>query len=265
MGERIGYQYDDWFSLFVCKKGGLTIINYYQRQDSADVLFYGKIVLILITKTEMKKFTFLSVFAVLFTALSFMSCNSDSETYVAPTPAEASTMFAAIGTNHYGNLVYYSENKANTRDVTDTISVSCSVRAADSTAVLRNIPASLFAKYVTDTELSKALAECSETNVKVMLIPYELSSYSFVANPYDVTFENVNYKGGSHTVSFKFWANTNLAGLSSVTSGTSKETYFSISLTMAYMYLDGNQTTYLGYTINNTNVAYPQFLFYAKK
>lgn len=213
----------------------------------------------------MKRMKVLSVLAALVAAVTFVACNTDSESYVAPTQAEATAMFSAVGSSHYGNFVYYSENKANVNDYTDTLAVHCNVRAADSTAILRGVPASIFAKYVTDSDLSEAIAQCSETDVKIQLIPYKVSGYTFVANPYDVTFENVNYKGSSHTVSFKFWASVNAAWVSATTSGSTTSTYFIIDMTMAYVYLDGKQTSYLGYTINNKNVTYPAFRFYAKK
>lgn len=207
----------------------------------------------------MKKMKFLSVLAVVFAALSFTACNSESESYVAPTATEASAMFAAIGTYHTGTLIYYSENKSKLDDVTDSIASYCTITSRDSIATIQNFPVNVLSKYISDANLSTAIAKESSQNLRIKLFPYNYNYMTFVANPYDIKCE-VTYGGTKHTVLFKFYTNSYLAGIG--TSGTSKA--FQIQATLGAIYVDSNQTNYLSFTLNGKTYTYAPFLFTAK-
>ena len=69
----------------------------------------------------MKKFTILSFVAALMAAFSFTSCNTGGDSYSAPTLDQQQSMINMLGYSQVGGMVYYNENKLNTKDVLDTI------------------------------------------------------------------------------------------------------------------------------------------------
>lgn len=69
----------------------------------------------------MKKLTILSFVAALMAAFSFTSCNTGGDSYSPPTIDEQRLMINSLGSSQSGGIVYYNENKLDTKDVIDYI------------------------------------------------------------------------------------------------------------------------------------------------
>ena len=68
----------------------------------------------------MKKFTFIAIIGCIMAAMSFTSCNSDSDnSYQGLTEAEIQQCFYTTRGAYSGKIVYRAENKANIKDCTN--------------------------------------------------------------------------------------------------------------------------------------------------
>ena len=73
----------------------------------------------------MKKLTFIAFIGCIMAALSFTSCNSDSDnSYQGLTEAEVQQCFLATRGLYNGKVVFLAENKANVNDKKDTLNVN---------------------------------------------------------------------------------------------------------------------------------------------
>lgn len=106
----------------------------------------------------MKKITLFSVLAVLFAALSFTSCNSDSDSsYQLPTKEEAYAMMNKIGgySTHRCGILFPGDKDNNIEK--DSVEAIVSINPTDSSYTIQNFPVKLLAKYLKDnnTEAQK--------------------------------------------------------------------------------------------------------------
>ena len=151
----------------------------------------------------MKKFTILSFVAALMAAFSFTSCNTGGDSYSAPTLDQQQSMINMIGYSQAGGMVYYNENKLNTKDVLDTIpgivARITSETNKDKDGNIKNLyasvsfkfPVSILSKFVNDDKLAAKIAEMDKVDIKVNLIPYLYSTQTFIANSYDLELGNI--------------------------------------------------------------------------
>ena len=146
----------------------------------------------------MKKFTILSFVAALMAAFSFTSCNTGGDSYSPPTLDQQQSMINMLGNSQAGGMVYYNENKQNTKDVLDTIpdivARITSETNKDKDGNIQNLyasvsfkfPVSILSKFVNDDKLA-AVLQMDKVDIKVNLIPYLYSTQTFIANSYDLS------------------------------------------------------------------------------
>ena len=151
----------------------------------------------------MKKFTILSFVAALMAAFSFTSCNTGGDSYSPPTLDQQQSMINMLGNSQAGGMVYYNENKQNTKDVLDTIpDIVASIISEtnkDKDGKIQNLyasvsfkfPVSILSKFVNDDKLAAKIAEMDKVDIKVNLIPYLYSTQTFIANSYDLELGNI--------------------------------------------------------------------------
>lgn len=204
----------------------------------------------------MKKFTILSFFAALMAAFSFTSCNTGGDSYSAPTLDQQQSMINMIGYSQAGGMVYYNENKLNTKDVLDTIpgivARITSETNKDKDGNIKNLyasvsfkfPVSILSKFVNDDKLAAKIAEMDKVDIKVNLIPYLYSTQTFIANSYDLELGNIVTSEKEYKkVTVKFYNNYRGGGYQ--TNNSTKKQYFCFYMQPAYIYVDGTQTSLL--------------------
>lgn len=224
----------------------------------------------------MKKFTILSFVAALMAAFSFTSCNTGGDSYSAPTLDQQQSMINMIGYSQAGGMVYYNENKLNTKDVLDTIpgivARITSETNKDKDGNIKNLyasvsfkfPVSILSKFVNDDKLAAKIAEMDKVDIKVNLIPYLFSTQTFIANSYDLDLGNIVTSEREYKkVTVKFYNNNCVGGYQ--TNKSTKKQYFCFYMQPAYIYVDGTQTNLLkANRFNNTDFP-PIFQFTTDK
>lgn len=224
----------------------------------------------------MKKFTILSFVAALMAAFSFTSCNTGGDSYSAPTLDQQQSMINMIGYSQAGGMVYYNENKLNTKDVLDTIpgivARITSETNKDKDGNIKNLyasvsfkfPVSILSKFVNDDKLAAKIAEMDKVDIKVNLIPYLYSTQTFIANSYDLELGNIVTSEKEYKkVTVKFYNNHCVGGYQ--TNKSTKKQYFCFYMQPAYIYVDGTQTNLLkANRFNNTDFP-PIFQFTTDK
>lgn len=214
----------------------------------------------------MKKFTILSFVAALMAAFSFTSCNTGGDSYSAPTLDQQKSMINYLGYSQSGGIVYYNENKFNTKDVLDTIPNTLAIIKTetnkDNNGNVKNLyasvsfdfPVSILSKFIDDEKLAEKIAEMGKVNMKVNLIPYMYSSQTFVANCYDLQLGDIVTSDKQYkNLTVKFYNNYCVGGYEK---NKDNKQYFCFYMQPALIYVDGNQTSLLKNTRFN-NSEYP--------
>ena len=223
----------------------------------------------------MKKFTILSFVAALMAAFSFTSCNTGGDSYSPPTLDQQQSMINMLGNSQAGGMVYFNENKLDTKDeidyIPDIVASITSETNKDKDGNIQNLyasvsfkfPVSILSKFVNDDKLAAKIAEMDKVDIKVNLIPYLYSTQTFIANSYDlelgdiVTSEKVYKK-----VTVKFYNNYCRGGYEK---NNDNKQYFCFYMLPAYIYVDGTQTNLLkANRFNNTDFP-PIFQFTTDK
>lgn len=153
-------------------------------------------------------------------------------------------------------MVYYNENKLNTKDVLDTIpdivARITSETNKDKDGNIKNLyasvsfkfPVSILSKFVNDDKLAAKIAEMDKVDIKVNLIPYLYSTQTFIANSYDLELGNIVTSEKEYKkVTVKFYNNYCVGGYQ--TNNSTKKQYFCFYMQPAYIYVDGTQTNLL--------------------
>ena len=225
----------------------------------------------------MKKFTILSFVAALMAAFSFTSCNTGGDSYSPPTLDQQQSMINMLGNSQAGGMVYYNENKQNTKeDVLDTIpdivARITSETNKDKDGKINNyyasvsfkFPVSILSKFVNDDKLAAKIAEMDKVDIKVNLVPIDYASQAFIANSYDLELGNiVTSEKVYKKVTVKF-INGYYRGGYQINNSTKKQ-YFCFYMQAAYIYVDGTQTNLLkANRFNNTDFP-PIFQFTTDK
>lgn len=149
----------------------------------------------------MKRIKLLSIIAACAATLAFSSCNTDgsSSSYTAPTPTESASMFEQInGTHSAGYLLPASVNANSTatnvdKFEKDSLTTNCAITASDSTLRV-NVEVSKFAKYITDSVISKEVAALPAQEMKIKLVPYSYSNLTFYTSVYPINYTNSQSK-----------------------------------------------------------------------
>lgn len=192
----------------------------------------------------MKNLKLFSILAVFVTALSFTSCNSDSDnSYQLPSKQEAFNMLSKVSGYHpCGILFPGDETDKNNIIKKDSVygNTDFYVNERDSSYTISNFPVSLLAKYIKDESISKAVAALPNQNLKGKLLPYDPASTLFGSVTDNITFKNAS----GDDVVIAFYAGYNnyaLAGYA--TNQTTKKQSFMMYLTMGAIYVNKQQKT----------------------
>lgn len=205
----------------------------------------------------MKKITLLSLVAVLFTALTFTSCNTGDDNGYSYLTKEQQDAYQTKMAGSYSNLVllFDHQNDADVNKQIDSVETSCYFRN-DSTFTISNFPIKKLAEHISNPELKEAISKVEDKPVagKYMVLPNSLTNQAyFYACPSPI---NLNLTYGSdakeHKVVLVF---TTYVG-SCIWS--TRQIGFPFYLT--YIYVDGAQTNYIKNSTNsNTDVRYVSF------
>ena len=155
----------------------------------------------------MKKITLFSILAAFVAALSFTSCNTDSDNSFTPLAPETQKSFqAAMSIGSYNDMVilFEKKNKANVNNQID--SVASSVRISmynDSTMSISNFPVAALAEHISDKELSAAIAKEAPRTItcKYNVMPNSTSEVAYyIACPSDVNLRTRTHLGRADIV-----------------------------------------------------------------
>ena len=188
----------------------------------------------------MKKFTFIAFIGCIMAALSFTSCNSDTDNpYQGLTEAEIQKCFLETRGNYFGKVVYSAENKANVKDKSDTLSVNWEI-TTDSTMTIYNFPVKALAEKITyNDELKEAVSKLSPRTLKCAIQYAYVTPIQFLIGPENLDYE-LEYGGTTHKVQFRFYWNEFSFGQYVSSSDHPME----MRILAAALYVDGNQTSY---------------------
>lgn len=112
----------------------------------------------------MKKITLFSILAAFVAALSFTSCNTDSDNGYSPLSKEAQKNFQmAMSVGSYDDMVvlFEKKNDANVKNQIDSVPSSVRISmTGDSTMSIANFPIAAIAEHISNNkDLSKAIAK----------------------------------------------------------------------------------------------------------
>lgn len=205
----------------------------------------------------MKKFTILSFVAALMAAFSFTSCNTGGDSY-GPTLEQQQSMINMLGYSQVGGMLYYNENKLDTKDVLDYIPDIVARITTESNkdkdgniksyyaSVSFKFPVSILSKYVNDDELAAKIAEMDKADMKVNLVPIDYASQAFIANTYDLELGDiVTSKQEYKKVTVKFYNNYCAGGYQTNSNSSTKKQYFCFYMYAARIFVDGKETSLL--------------------
>lgn len=145
----------------------------------------------------MKKIKLFSIIAAFMTALTFTSCNSDSDSgFEWPTPTETAALFSEIQGYHSAGLLLPGSIDANSNVTNadkfekDSLQTSCAFTTGDSILTIHNVDVAKYAKYINDESISAEVAKLAPQDMKIKLIPYNAVQKLFITATYDITYTN---------------------------------------------------------------------------
>lgn len=204
----------------------------------------------------MKKFTILSFVAALMAVFSFTSCNTGGDSYSAPTLDQQQSMINMLGFSQVGGMLYYNENKLDTKDVLDYIpDIVARITSEPNkdkdgniksyyASVSFKFPVSILSKFVNDDKLAAKIAEMDKADMKVNLIPIDYASQAFFANSYDLELGDIVTSEKEYKkVTVKFY--NNYCGGGYQTNSSTKKQYFYFYMYAARIFVDGKETSLL--------------------
>ena len=205
----------------------------------------------------MKKITLFSILAAFVAALSFTSCNTDSDNSFTPLAPETQKSFqAAMSIGSYNDMVilFEKKNKANVNNQID--SVASSVRISmynDSTMSISNFPVAALAEHISDKELSAAIAKEAPRTItcKYNVMPNSTSETAyFIACPeainLDLTYGTDNK---SHKVVLYFIPSQMYYGYCTL----KEPRQLGFQFALYQIWVDGNQTNFIQNSTNSSN------------
>lgn len=202
----------------------------------------------------MKKFTLIAILGCIMAAVSFTSCNSDSDSsYQSLTPAEVQQCFLATQGYHNGKMfpTYYS----NPTQKNDTVQVSWAI-TTDSTMTIYNFPSKAVSEAISgNNELKNAIANHPSQTITCAIGYVYATPIQFLIGPKNVTY-NVEYGGSSHKVELLFFWNSFSFGQYVA----SAKYPMQMQIFAAQMKVDGIETSY-----GITDKTPARFTFYTEK
>ena len=199
----------------------------------------------------MKKITLLSLVAVLFTALTFTSCNTGDDNGYSYLTKEQQDAYQTKMAGPYRNLVllFDHKNDADDKNKVDSVETSCDFRN-DSTFTINNFPIKELAEHISNPELKEAISKVGNHPVagKYMVLPNSQTNQAyFYACPSPI---NLNLTYGSdakeHKVVLVFTTSSYYTG---GCIWSTRQIGFPFYLTS--IFVDGAQTNYIKNSINS--------------
>ena len=199
----------------------------------------------------MKKITLLSLVAVLFTALTFTSCNTGDDNGYSYLTKEQQDAYQTKMAGPYRNLVllFDHKNDANVKNQVDSVETSCDFRN-DSTFTINNFPIKKLAEHISNPELKEAISKVGNQPVagKYMVLPNSQTNQAyFYACPSPI---NLNLTYGSdakeHKVVLVFTTSSYYTG---GCIWSTRQIGFPFYLTS--IFVDGAQTNYIKNSIHS--------------
>lgn len=202
----------------------------------------------------MKKITLFSILAAFVAALSFTSCNTDSDN--GPLSKEAQKNFQmAMSVGSYDDMVvlFEKKNDANVKNQIDSVPSSVRISmTGDSTMSIANFPIAAIAEYISSNkDLSKAIAKEAPRTItcKYNVIPKSTSEVAYYIACPNVIELNLAYGADnkSHKVQLVFIPNQNYYGYCTLKDPRKLGFQFALD----QIWVDGAQTDYIENSISN--------------
>lgn len=154
----------------------------------------------------MRKTTFVMTLLCAGVAAGLTSClNSDDDNNNSNqglSAADIAFCASAVSGSHSGYLVYEEQNPVVAADRYDSLAVNWDF-VNDSTMLVRNFPASLLAKNVTNPQLKEALAAAEDKTLECRIYFNATSPIGFYINPLKLDY-TLSYGDATHTVQVYF-------------------------------------------------------------
>lgn len=204
----------------------------------------------------MKKITLFSILAAFVAALSFTSCNTDSDN--SPLSKEAQKNFQiAMSVGSYDDMVvlFEKKNDANVKNQIDSVPSSVRISmTGDSTMSIANFPIAAIAEHISNKDLSKAIAKEAPRTItcKYNVMPKSTSEVAYYIACPNVIELNLAYGADnkSHKVQLVFIPNQNYYGyFGYCTLKDPRKLGFQFALYQ--IWVDGAQTGYIENSISN--------------
>ncbi len=210
----------------------------------------------------MKKITLFSILAAFVAALSFTSCNTDSDNGYSPLSKEAQKNFQmAMSVGSYDDMVvlFEKKNDANVKNQIDSVPSSVRISmTGDSTMSIANFPIAAIAEHISNKDLSKSNKDLSKAiakeaprtiTCKYNVMPKSTSEVAYYIACPNVIELNLAYGADnkSHKVQLVFIPNQNYYGY--CTLKDPRKLGFQFALYQ--IWVDGALTGYIKNSISN--------------
>lgn len=203
----------------------------------------------------MKKITLFSILAAFVAALSFTSCNTDSDNGYSPLSKEAQKNFQmAMSVGSYNDMVvlFEKKNDANVKNQIDSVASTVGISmTGDSTMSISNFPIAAIAEHISNKDLSQAIAKVTPRTItcKYNVMPISTSEEAYYIACPNVIELNLTYGADnkSHKVQLVFMPNLNDYGY--CTLKDPRKLGFQFALYQ--IWVDGALTGYIKNSISN--------------
>lgn len=163
----------------------------------------------------MKKITLFSILAAFVAALSFTSCNTDSDNGYSLLSKEAQKNFQmAMSVGSYNDMVvlFEKKNDANVKNQIDSVASTVGISmTGDSTMSISNFPIAAIAEHISNKDLSQAIANVAPRTItcKYNVMPKSTSEVAYYIACPNVIELNLTYGADnkSHKVQLVFIQN----------------------------------------------------------
>lgn len=201
----------------------------------------------------MKKITLFSILAAFVAALSFTSCNTDSDN--SPLSKEAQKNFQmAMSVGSYNDMVvlFEKKNDANVKNQTDSVASTVGISmTGDSTMSISNFPIAAIAEHISNKELSQAIAKVTPRTItcKYNVMPKSTSEVAYYIACPNVIELNLAYGADnkSHKVQLVFMPDQIYYGYCTLKDPRKLGFQFALH----QIWVDGAQTGYIKNSINS--------------
>lgn len=203
----------------------------------------------------MKKITLFSILAAFVAALSFTSCNTDSDNGYSLLSKEAQKNFQmAMSVGSYNDMVvlFEKKNDANVKNQIDSVASTVGISmTGDSTMSISNFPIAAIAEHISNKDLSQAIANVAPRTItcKYNVMPKSTSEVAYYIACPNVIELNLTYGADnkSHKVQLVFMPNPDYYGY--CTLKDPRKLGFQFALYQ--IWVDGALTGYIKNSISN--------------